>query len=228
MSKSKLVGPKAPGTLMGFADPKTDIKGSMITPELSTVDAREGFEGRVRGGRDLVEKDISTRRGDIRGRADALTNMARRNVNEQSRDQNRQSKFKASDAGQYGGAAYLQQLKKDKREQTRAMQQANASGIDYEDKALSSLNARSGALRGAAEAGDITGGGFPGIRGFETGLGAFVKGPKIKPKPTVVKTTKPKKAVTKPELEGGEAPDEGPGTPDGMGLPDGDPPGGWG
>jgi hypothetical protein len=218
MSKSKLVGPKAPGTLMGFADPKTDIKGSMITPELGKVDARSGFEDRVEGGRGLVERDIATRRGDIRGRADALTNMARRNVNEQSRDQNRQSKFKASDAGQYGGAAYLQQLKKDKREQTRAMQQANASGIDYEDKALSSLNARSGALRGAAEAGDITGGGFPGIRGFETGLGAFAKGPKITPKKTVVKTTKPKKDVepyTHPEGEsgdpGGAGDAEGPG-----------------
>ena len=201
MSKSKLVGPKAPGTLMGFADPKTDIKGSMITPELGTVDAREGFEDRVRGGRDLVERDIATRRGDIRGRADALTNMARRNVEEQSRDQNRKSKFSASDAGQYGGAAYLQQLKQDKRAQTRAMQQANAAGIDYEDKALSSLNARSGALRGAAEDGDLTGGGFPGIRSHETGLGAFVKGPKIKKKKDVVKTTKP----VKEEEEGGVA-----------------------
>jgi hypothetical protein len=82
------------------------------------------------------------------------------------------------------------------------MQQANASGIDYEDKALSDLNARSGALRGAAEAGDITGGGFPGIRGFETGLGAFAKGPVIKKKKPVAKTTKVTK-VTKPELEGG-------------------------
>ena len=201
MSKSSLVGPKAPGTLMGFADPKTDIKKSMIDPEMGTVDARKGFEGRVSGGRDLVERDIATRRGDIRGRADAMTAMARRNVEEQSRDQNRKSKFSASDAGQYGGAAYLQQLKQDKRAQTRAMQQANAAGIDYEDKALSSLNARSGALRGAAEAGDITGGGFPGIRGHETGLGAFVKGPKIKKKKDVVKTTKP----VKEEEEGGVA-----------------------
>jgi hypothetical protein len=201
MSKSSLVGPKAPGTLMGFADPKTDIKKSMIDPEMGTVDARKGFEGRVSGGRDLVEKDIATRRGDIRGRADAMTAMARRNVEEQSRDQNRKSKFSASDAGQYGGAAYLQQLKQDKRAQTRAMQQANAAGIDYEDKALSSLNARSGALRGAAEAGDITGGGFPGIRSHETGLGAFVKGPKIKKKKDVVKTTKP----VKEEEEGGVA-----------------------
>lgn len=203
MSKSRLVGPKAPGTLMGFVDPKTDIKKSMITPTLGKVDARSGFEGRVTGGRDLVERDIATRRGDIRSRADAMTNMARRNVEEQSRAQNRQSKFRASDAGQYGGAAYLQQLKQDKRAQTRAMQQANAAGIDFEDRALSDLNARSGALRGAAEAGDITGGGFPGIRGFETGLGAFVKGPKIKPKKTVVKTTKPK-PKTEPVESGGE------------------------
>ena len=48
MSKSRLVGPKAPGTLMGFADPKIDIKKSMITPELDKVDARAGFEDRVR------------------------------------------------------------------------------------------------------------------------------------------------------------------------------------
>jgi len=220
MSKSSLVGPKAPGTLMGFADPKTDIKKSMITPELGTVDAREGFEDRVRGGRDLVERDIATRRGDIRGRADALTNMARRNVEEQSRDQNRKSKFAASDTGQYGGAAYLQQLKQDKRAQTRAMQQANAAGIDYEDKALSSLNARSGALRGAAEAGDITGGGMPGIKPHVTGLGAFAKGPKIKPKKSPPKTTKPvegreKEDYTHPEGEsgdpGGAGDAEGPG-----------------
>ena len=190
MSKSRLVGPKAPGTLMGFADPKLDIKKSMIDPTLSTVDARKGFDGRVTGGRDLVERDIATRRGDIRSRADAMTNMAKRNAQQQAREQNRQSKFRASDAGQYGGAAYLQQLKQDKRAQTRAMQQANAAGIDFETKALDDLTARSGALRGAAEAGDITGGGFPGIRGFETGLGAFVKGPKIKKKKTVVKTTK--------------------------------------
>ena len=190
MSKSRLVGPKAPGTLMGFADPKLDIKKSMIDPTLSTVDARKGFEGRVTGGRDLVERDIATRRGDIRSRADAMTNMAKRNAQQQAREQNRQSKIRDSDAGQYGGAAYLQQLKQDKRAQTRAMQQANAAGIDFETKALDDLTARSGALRGAAEAGDITGGGFPGIRGFETGLGAFVKGPKIKKKKTVVKTTK--------------------------------------
>jgi hypothetical protein len=218
MSKSKLVGPKAPGTLMGFADPKTDIKGSMISPEMGTVDAREGFEGRVRGGRDLVERDISTRKGDIRGRADAMTNMARRNAEQQARQQNRQSKFKASDAGQYGGAAYLQQLKQDKRAQTRAMQSANSAGVDFETKALDDLTARSGALRGAAEAGDITGGGFPGIRSHETGLGAFAKGPKITPKKTVVKTTKPKKDVepyTHPEGEsgdpGGAGDAEGPG-----------------
>ena len=96
----------------------------------------------------------------------------------------------------------MQQLKQDKRAQTRAMQQANAAGIDFETKALDDLTARSGALRGAAEAGDITGGGFPGIRGFETGLGTFVKGPKIKPKKTVVKTTKPK--ITKAEGGGGD------------------------
>ena len=189
MSKSRLVGPKAPGTLMGFADPKIDIKKSMITPELDKVDARAGFEDRVRGGRDLVERDIATRRGDIRSRADAMTNMARRNAQQQARQQDRQSKFKASDAGQYGGAAYLQQLKQDKRQQARAMQSANAAGVDFEDKALSALNARSGALRGAAEAGDITGGGFPGMRSHVTGLGPFVKGPKSKKKKDVVKTT---------------------------------------
>ena len=212
MSKSRMVGPKAPGTLMGFADPKTDIKKSMITPELGDVDARAGFEDRVRGGRDLVEKDIATRRGDIRRRADAMTNMARRNVREQARRQNDQSKFRASDAGQYGGAAYLEQLKLDKQQQTRAMQSANAAGVDFEDKALSALNARSGALRGAAEAADITGGGFPGIRGFETGLGKFVKGPKIKAKPPVVKTTK--KTKTEPIESGGETPEADPGSHD--------------
>ena len=203
MSKSRLVGPKAPGTLMGFADPKTDIKGSMISPEMGTVDARAGFEDRVRGGRDLVERDIATRRGDIRARADAMTNMARRNAQQQAREQNRQSKFRASDAGQYGGAAYLQQLKQDKRAQARAMQSANAAGIDFETKALDDLTARSGALRGAAEAGDITGGGFPGIRAHETGLGAFAKGPKIKKKKDVVKTTGTKK-VEETESGGGE------------------------
>ena len=164
------------------------------------------LEDRVRGGRDLVERDIATRRGDIRGRADAMTNMARRNAQEQARQQDRQSKFRASDAGQYGGAAYLQQLKQDKRQQARAMQAANSAGIDFETKALDDLTARSGALRGAAEAGDITGGGFPGIRGFETGLGKFATGPKIKPKPTVVKTTKPEKEKEKtPEWEGGDS-----------------------
>jgi hypothetical protein len=201
MSKSRLVGPKAPGTLMGFADPKTDIKGSMISPEMGTVDAREGFEGRVRGGRDLVERDISTRKGDIRGRADAMTNMARRNAEQQARQQNRQSKFKASDAGQYGGAAYLQQLKQDKRAQARAMQAANSAGVDFETKAMDDLTARSGALRGAAEAGDITGGGFPGVRSHGTGLGAFAKGPKITPKATVVKTTKPDPVKKKKVIE---------------------------
>ena len=213
MSKSRLVGPKAPGTLMGFADPKTDIKGSMISPEMGTVDAREGFEGRVRGGRDLVERDISTRKGDIRGRADAMTNMARRNAEQQARQQNRQSKFRASDAGQYGGAAYLQQLKQDKRAQARAMQSANAAGVDFETKALDDLTARSGALRGAAEAGDITGGGFPGIRGFETGLGKFVKGPKIKKKKDVVKTT------GSVEESGGETPEA---EPESMATEEGD------
>tara|TARA_R110002020_G_scaffold424082_1_gene633242 strand:+ start:75 stop:671 length:597 start_codon:yes stop_codon:yes gene_type:complete len=193
---------------MGFADPKTDIKKSMISPEMGTVDARKGFEGRVAGGRDLVERDIATRRGDIRGRADAMTNMARRNAQQQARQQDRQSKFRASDAGQYGGAAYLQQLKQDKRQQARAMQSANAAGIDFEDKALSALNARSGALRGAAEAGDITGGGFPGIRAHATGLGAFAKGPKIEPKKAVVKTTKPKKE-TEPTPEGEGHPEGG-------------------
>ena len=191
MSKSRLVGPKAPGTLMGFADPKTDIKGSMISPEMGRVDAREGYEGRVRGGRDLVERDIATRRGDIRARADAMTDMARRNAREQAREQDRQSKFRASDKGQYGGAAYLQQLKQDKRAQSRAMQAANAAGVDFETKALDDLTARSGALRGAAEAGDITGGGFPGVRTHDTGLGPFAKGPVVTKKKTVTKTTKP-------------------------------------
>ena len=216
MSKSRLVGPKAPGTLMGFADPKTDIKGSMISPEMGTVDAREGFEGRVRGGRDLVERDISTRKGDIRGRADAMTNMARRNAEQQARQQNRQSKFRASDAGQYGGAAYLQQLKQDKRAQARAMQAANSAGVDFETKAMDDLTARSGALRGAAEAGDITGGGFPGLRTHKTGLGAFVKGPKITPKKSPPKTTKP--VIGDPPGGGGETPDppgsHDPGDPD--------------
>lgn len=199
MSKSRLVGPKAPGTLMGFADPKVDIKKSMITPELGRVDAREGFEDRVRGGRGLVERDIATRRGDIRTRADAMTDMARRNARQQARQQDRQSKFRASDTGQYGGAAYLQQLKQDKRAQTRAMQQANAAGIDFETKALDDLTARSGALRGAAEAGDITGGGFPGVRTHSTGLGAFARGPRITPKASTVKSTKPE-TESKPEV----------------------------
>jgi hypothetical protein len=226
MSKSRLVGPKAPGTLMGFDDPKLDLAKSMITPILDKVDARKGFEGRVKGGRDLVERDIATRRGDIRGRADAMTKMARRGVEEQSRAQNRQSKFRASDAGQYGGAAYLQQLKQDKRAQTRAMQQANAAGIDFEDKALSDLNARSGALRGAAEAGDITGAGMAGMGAYKTGLGPFVTGPKIKKGPPKVKTTKPPKDKDPIDEGGGEAPDEAPGMPDGMGLPD-DPDAPW-
>ena len=199
MSKSRLVGPKAPGTLMGFADPKTDLKGSMIPTDLKRVDARAGFEDRVRGGRDLVERDIATRRGDIRGRADAMTNMARRNAQQQARQQDRQSKFRASDAGQYGGAAYLQQLKQDKRQQARAMQSANAAGIDFETKALDDLTSRSGALRGAAEAGDITGGGFPGIRTHSTGLGTFAKGPKITPKASTTKTTTPSTKEPEPD-----------------------------
>jgi len=191
MSKSRLVGPKAPGTLMGFDDPKLDIGKSIIKPILEKVGAREGFEDRVTGGGGLVERDIATRRGDIRSRADAMTNMARRNVKEQARRQSNKSKFRASDTGQYGGAAYLEQLKLDKGDQVRAMQQANAAGIDYEDKALSALNARSGALRGAAAAGDISGaGGIPGERKYTTGLGPFVTSPKIVKTASTVKTTK--------------------------------------
>jgi hypothetical protein len=210
MSKSRLVGPKAPGTLMGFDDPKLDIKKSMIDPALDSVDPRGSFESRVTGGRDLVERDIATRRGDIRSRADAMTNMARRNAQEQAREQSRQSKFKASGAGQYGGAAYLQQLKQDKRAQTRAMQQANASGINFENQALSALNARAGALRGAAEAGDITGGGMPGMGGHTTGLGSFVMGPKSKPKAGAVTTTADKDKSTKDKVKEIFEDDDGP------------------
>jgi hypothetical protein len=77
---------------------------------------------------------------------------------------------------------------------------------------MDDLTARSGALRGAAEAGDITGGGFPGVRSHGTGLGAFVKGPKIKPAPPKVKTTKSK---PKTEIEsGGETPEADPGSHD--------------
>lgn len=201
MSKSRLVGPKAPGTLMGYPA-HVDIGKSLQQPSLPTVDARKGFERRVVGGRKLAEQDIATRKGDIRTRADAYTKMLKRGANERARDQDLGSKFWASGAGQYGGAAYLDRLKKDKSAQSRAMQEANLKGMEYESGQLGQLAQRAGQLRSAAEAGDITGGGFPGLRAHSTGLGPMVMGPTPIPKKTPPKTTAPKK---KPEEVYGES-----------------------
>ena len=115
----------------------------------------------------MAENYLGTRKGDIRGRADAVTNLQKRQLQEQARDQDRASKFSASRAGQFGGQAYLDQMKKDKRAQSRATQQANLSGLDYETGQLGALNQDANYLRGAAEAGDITGGAFPGVGGYD-------------------------------------------------------------
>ncbi len=202
MSKSGMVGPMPPETIMGFVDPKVDISKSSLDLPVASVGARPKFEGRVRGGRSMAEDYLKTRRGDIRGRADAVTNLQKRQLREQARDQDRASKFSASRSGQFGGQAYLDQLKKDKRSQDRAMQQANLSGIDYETSALGALGKDAGYLRGAAEAGDITGGSFPSVGGYDPTLGTFARLPKTKKKAEVKKTTKKKDY---PEDEGGVA-----------------------
>jgi hypothetical protein len=181
---------------MGFVDPKVDIPKSSLDLPVSPVNARPNFEKRVRGGRSMAENYLSTRKGDIRSRADAVTNLQKRQLREQARDQDRGSKFSASRAGQFGGQAYLDQLKKDKRAQSRAMQQANLSGMDYETGQLGALNQDANYLRGAAEAGDITGGAFPGVGGYDSSLGSFARLPKTKKKPEVKKTTKPAKEET--------------------------------
>ena len=198
MSKSSMVTPMPPKTLMGFVDPKVDIPKSSLDLPVSPVNARPNFEKRVRGGRSMAENYLGTRKGDIRGRADAVTNLQKRQLREQARDQDRGSKFSASRSGQFGGQAYLDQLKKDKRAQSRAMQQANLSGMDYETGQLGALNQDANYLRGAAEAGDITGGAFPGVGGYDSSLGSFARLPKTKKKPEVKKTTKKDK-----EDEGG-------------------------
>jgi|TARA_B110000014_G_C20087298_1_gene568823 hypothetical protein len=202
MSKSSMVTPMPPETVMGMKNPKTDIIGSSLKLPPRHVNARSNFEKRVTGGRSMAENYLGTRRGDIRGRADAVTNMQKRQLREQAKDQDRASKFSASRAGQFGGQAYLDQLKKDKRSQSRAMQQANLSGLDYETGQLGALNQDANYLRGAAEAGDITGGAFPGIGGYDTSLGGFAKLPKVAKRAEVKKTTAPKKE-DKFEPEGG-------------------------
>ena len=203
MSKSSMVTPMPPETVMGMKNPKTDIIGSSLKLPPKPVNARSNFERRVTGGRSMAEDYLGTRRGDIRGRADAVTNMQKRQLREQARDQDRASKFSASRSGQFGGQAYLDQLKKDKRAQSRAMQQANLSGLDYETGQLGALNQDANYLRGAAEAGDITGGAFPGIGGYDTSLGGFARLPKVAKKASVKKTTAPPKKEDKWEPEGG-------------------------
>ena len=190
MSKSSMVTPMPPETIMGMKSPKTDIIGSSLKLPPKFVNARPNFEKRVKGGRSMVENYLGTRKGDIRGRADAVTNLQKRQLQEQTRDQDRASKFSASRSGQYGGQAYLDQLKKDKRAQSRAMQQANLSGMDYETAQLGALNQDANYLRGAAEAGDITGGAFPSVGGYDTSLGTFARLPKTPKKKEVKKTTK--------------------------------------
>ena len=205
-----MVTPMPPETLMGFVDPKVDISKSSLDLPVSPVNARPNFEKRVRGGRSMAEDYLGTRRGDIRGRADAVTNLQKRQLREQARDQDRASKFSASRSGQYGGQAYLDQLKKDKRAQARATQQANLSGLDYETSQLGALNQDANYLRGAAEAGDITGGAFPSVGGYDSSLGSFARLPKTEKKPEVKKTTK-KEDEFKPEggTGGAAAGDEG-------------------
>jgi len=201
MSKSSMVTPMPPETLMGFVDPKVDISKSSLDLPVSPVNARPNFEKRVRGGRSMAEDYLGTRRGDIRGRADAVTNLQKRQLREQMRDQDRASKFSASRAGQFGGQAYFDQLKKDKRAQSRAMQQANLSGLDYETGQLSALNQDANYLRGAAEAGDITGGAFPSVGGYNASLGSFARLPKIAKAPEVKATTTPEKAKVKAKVK---------------------------
>ena len=208
-----MVTPMPPETLMGFVDPKVDIPKSSLDLPISPVNARPNFEKRVLGGRKMAEDYLGTRKGDIRSRADAVTNLQKRQLREQARDQGRGSKFSASRAGQFGGQAYLDQLKKDKRAQSRAMQQANLSGMDYETGQLDALNQDANYLRGAAEAGDITGGAFPGVGGYDSSLGSFARLPKTKKKPDVKKTTK----LVEPEEGGGSG--FGGGETVGEGLP---------
>ena len=196
MSKSSMVTPMPPETLMGFVDPKVDIPKSSLDLPVSPVNARPNFEKRVRGGRSMAENYLGTRKGDIRGRADAVTNLQKRQLKEQAADQDRASKFSASRAGQFGGQAYRDQMKKDKRAQSRSTQQANLSGLDYETGQLGALNQDANYLRGAAEAGDITGGAFPGVGGYDSSLGSFARLPKTEKKKEVKKTTKPVKEET--------------------------------
>ena len=216
MSKSSMVTPMPPETIMGMKNPKTDITGSSLKLPIGSVNARPNFEQRVRGGRSMDENYLGTRKGDIRSRADAVTNLQKRQLQEQARDQDRASKFSASRAGQFGGQAYLDQMKKDKRAQARATQQANLSGLDYETSQLGALNQDANYLRGAAEAGDITGGAFPSVGGYDPSLGAFAKLPKTEKKKEVKKTTKPVKEETKKEEvwepEGGTGGDTGHGS----------------
>ena len=210
MSKSSMVTPMPPETIMGMKNPKTDITGSSLKLPIGSVNARPNFEQRVRGGRSMAENYLGTRKGDIRSRADAVTNLQKRQLQEQARDQDRASKFSASRAGQFGGQAYLDQMKKDKRAQARATQQANLSGLDYETSQLGALNQDANYLRGAAEAGDITGGAFPSVGGYDPSLGGFARLPKTKKKAEVKTTTKApvKKKVV--EHEGGGSGGEGP------------------
>jgi hypothetical protein len=210
MSKSSMVTPMPPETLMGMKNPKTDIAGSSLNLPIGAVNARPNFEQRVRGGRSMAENYLGTRKGDIRGRADAVTNLQKRQLKEQAADQDRASKFSASRAGQFGGQAYLDQMKKDKRAQSRSTQQANLSGLDYETGQLGELNQDANYLRGAAEAGDITGGAFPSVGGYNSSLGGFARLPKTAKKAEVKTTTKApvKKKVI--EHEGGGTGGDGP------------------
>jgi hypothetical protein len=158
--------------------------------------------------------------------------MKQRELDDKFRMENLGRKFDASRSGQYGSSSMADAMSRAYKDQSRQRASSRAETAKFGHGLTSGVYDRSGTLSTMAARGELGGSGSFGT--FDpSAYGTFSGIAGIAPyRPTPALTTKMiKDRVKKKKVddfsEGGEdAEAEAP--EDGMGLPDGEPPGGWG
>mgnify|MGYP003320715335 FL=1 len=189
MSKSRVVGPKPPSTMFGFRT-TPDISKSVPGAYRSTVDPYSGLKTRQAGGEKMVEGYRKGAMGNVPRETAAYRRRTRQPILRKGDEARRQTLFRGSDTGQFGGTAYADQKYRDQQTLSDALMGANIGAHEYGQKRLGDVAARTGQLGKMAAVGDLspaTGGAA--IQKHSPGLGSLTYGPKwpVKEKP---KTTK--------------------------------------
>ena len=205
--------------------------GAMPSFTPTGFSASEELAKRRAVGEPLAASYRSKRLGEVAPLEDKLSKMKQRELDDKFRMENLGRKFDASRSGQYGSSSMADAMSRAYKDQSRQRASSRAETAKFGHGLTSGVYDRSGTLSTMAARGELGGSGSFGT--FDpSAFGTFSGIAGIAPyRPTPALTTKmiedrKKKKKVDDFSEGGEDAEAAP--EDGMGLPDGAPPGGWG